>query len=442
MSYLHHYSSKSTSAIIMEEDDDDKSRFSSSSHQLQQQQQVPVDLTLASTYVPAILCLLRASFLIVIMSRDWTTHNMPALIIIGIMLYVDRVVRQEIIFDSSALTCTIYAVHVLNLCRSRIAHIDAPLLDVQWPLLNNVTHASSQQQQQIVMAAWQHHLAMVAYSVASVLLLMDVDIASLAWPSKGKYGGGRHHHNNQHLHGDESCSCLTILANGTDLLHDTQDSDSSSCSATNGMRVSTIVLHCILVGLIMQVAVSQDVFMVPWKVMLRSFFFAFLSIFWTYAVGIHNSCLQIRTYPYYYNPVLQKKYVQPFTPCQLRFLVILLIDGWLLAATCACMAGITIRQISSIIASTNIILPSASSPAMIVSTAKSRGADSVAVVHDLIPQVPHQQTQQQQQPHIQMHASSGGVAVVADGNSNNDVVMMFRLAQKAAASQRLGGEQI
>ena len=135
-----------------------------------------VDLSLATTYIPAILCLLRTSVIVILISREWVNYSMAALIVMGVLLYLvcffpfcffylsdfiwfvfsrfvfslcltlsgffslsdygkqDRTLRQEVIFDSNALTCTVFVVHILNLCRSRIAHIDPPLL-----IQNNAT---------------------------------------------------------------------------------------------------------------------------------------------------------------------------------------------------------------------------------------------------------------------------------------------------------------
>ena len=403
-----------------------------------------VDLTLASTYIPAITCLLRTTMLVVLMSRDWATHSMPTLIILGIFMYVDRVVRQEIIFDSSALTCTVYAMHVLNLCRSSIAHIDDPaaaaalhaVQNHQRDMImlsqsamdyhpNNFT-ASPHQQEALVASlnmlrrgsegqGWQQQLVLVTYSVVSLLLLLEIDVASIAVPTKPGGGGA---------------SCVVLLPN------------SALESGENCIKVSTIVLHCVLVGCIMQIPVNQQVFVVPWKIMARSFLFAFLSIFWTYAVGIHHASIHIRNYPYYYNPVLQRKYVQPFTPCQLRFLVILLLDGWLLAVCGTLMMGVTLRQLSFLLNG-------------ITAAASASSAASVSGSHEqeeeaLIVQKPFLKTVQQPQQQISEDFPSGSVpcvsssvpaSVQAEGSSANaDVALMFRLAQKAA-SQRLG-EQI
>lgn len=402
-----------------------------------------VDLTLASTYIPAITCLLRTTMLVVLMSRDWATHSMPTLIILGIFMYVDRVVRQEIIFDSSALTCTVYAMHVLNLCRSSIAHIDDPAAALhavqshQRDMImlsrsavdyqsNNIT-ASPHQQEALVASlnmmrgrhydGWQQQLMLVTYSVVSLLLLLEIDVASIAVPTK------------------PGASCVVLMQNALE-------------AGENCIKVSTIVLHCVLVGCIMQIPVNQQVFVVPWKIMARSFLFAFLSIFWTYAVGIHHASIHIRSYPYYYNPVLQRKYVQPFTPCQLRFLVVLLLDGWLLAVCGTLMMGVTLRQLSFLL---NGITAAASAS----SSAPVSGYSHAQEEEALVVQKPFSKALQQPQQQLSEDFTSASVPSAPSGvhslqvaptsgqgesSGNADVALMFRLAQKAA-SQRVG-EQI
>lgn len=305
-----------------------------------------VDFSLASTYVPGILCLLRTAFVIVLMSREWATHSIPTLIILGIFLYVDRIVRQEVIFDSSALTCTIFVTHVLNICRSKIAHVD-PLVAVAISASSNSSSSAgaiAQQQQQLLLQLqhpapglvptapvswfWQQQLVFAAYCGISTLLLVNVDVSTIAvLPASTSFPFSSRQ------------QCLL------------PDYSIFPCNGNNnGLRVSTIVLHCLFVGTVLQIAVTKDEFMLPWKIMLRSFLFLFLSLCWTYAVGIHDACMQIRTYPYFYNPVLQGKFVQPFTPCQLRFLVILFLDSWFLLGTGAIMLCIVCRNLSTLVA--------------------------------------------------------------------------------------------
>lgn len=242
-----------------------------------------VDFSLASTYIPGILCLLRTSLLTIIMSREWATHSIPTLILLGIFLYVDRIVRQEVIFDSSALTCTLFVAHLLNICRSKIAHVD-PLVAIaasQGTNSSTIGPAASSPPLGISSQSWwvEQQVIFVAYSAVSTLLLLNIDVSAIALPSKSA-----------------SFSCFAPI-----VFH---PSEASHCL----LRVSTIVLHCLFVGALLQIPVGKDDFMVAWKIMARSFSFLVLSLSWTYAVGIRESCLQMRTYPYFYNPVLQASF--------------------------------------------------------------------------------------------------------------------------------------
>lgn len=224
---------------------------------------------------------------------------MPTLIVLGILMYVDRVLRQEIIFDSSALTCTVYAMHVLNLCRSSIAHIDSSAMAVanqrqqqQESLYaqfhhNNMNiedhnsssssiHSNLHLQQPATMMQnhiwqWQQTAVMLAYALISILLLLDIDLASILLPAKQCLLASYNHTSN----------------NEGNSAHFSQQQHQQP-ESSNILRVSTIVVHCLLVGCVLQIPVNQTVFVVPWKIMVRSFLFAFLSIFWTYAVGIHQ----------------------------------------------------------------------------------------------------------------------------------------------------------
>ena len=81
-------------------------------------QKEEIDLTLASSYIPALSCLARSTVLIMVMSRDWAFHSLPLLMLLCLVLYVERIVRRETILDSSALVCTLLAAHIINICRS------------------------------------------------------------------------------------------------------------------------------------------------------------------------------------------------------------------------------------------------------------------------------------------------------------------------------------
>lgn len=366
---------------------------------------------------------------------------MPALIIIGIVLYVDRVLRQEVIFDSSALTCTVFAVHILNLCRSSIAHIDSStptslanstsLMPAAAAVSNVVVVFSLDNAQASAAEAstmrFQHHLATAAYCLVSILLLMDMDVASYAWPSSSSRLLHKLYNNPNGSSGSRS-ACLDV-------------DEEYKTKRDALMQVSTIVLHCILVGGMMQIAVGgQQSFMLPWKIMLRSYLFALLSIFWTYAVGIHHASQQTRTYPYFYNPVLQKKYVQPFTPCQLRFLVLLLIDGWMLAATGTCMVAITLRHISHLAStisgsSSHHSNTAADMPAAVLSEITVSCASAIQQAHSSASSSAHVSLPQQG---LQQVRHSMEQQQLNTNTNTNDVAVMFRLAQQQQRTSATG----
>ena len=76
-----------------------------------------VDMRLASTYVPGVACIARTAVVALLLSREWFSKNTTLLMMFGIALYVDRILRRDVIVDSSAMSTTMFAVHMLNLCR-------------------------------------------------------------------------------------------------------------------------------------------------------------------------------------------------------------------------------------------------------------------------------------------------------------------------------------
>lgn len=117
----------------------------------------------------------------------------------------------------------------------------------------------------------------------------------------------------------------------------------------------------------------------PGKIMGRSFAFTGLSILWTYACGVlqrTRTCMAAARvsssgrddfYHYYSSgpeedddddneipkpsrsggssSFLSCCYVEPFTPCQLRFAVLLFLDGWLMPLATVCMAVVVFRRL-------------------------------------------------------------------------------------------------
>jgi hypothetical protein len=78
-----------------------------------------VDLQLAQTYVPGLYCLLRCTIVILFMTRSNVMEDMSILMVMSIVIYIDRSVRNESIFDSNAVTMSILLSHIFNLLRVR-----------------------------------------------------------------------------------------------------------------------------------------------------------------------------------------------------------------------------------------------------------------------------------------------------------------------------------
>ena len=420
--------------------------------------------------------------------REWATHSLPTLILLGIFLYVDRVIRAEMIFDSSALTCTVFVTHILNVCRSKIAHIDDFALSssasaFQLEISNASSFLSPNPSSAVPVQMshahslvswwwWQNQLIFWSYCIVSVLLLLDVDVSAFAIPSS----------KSSPLNSSSSSSCSCLCSHIPSAAVAGSNSSSPTTVPKNSLRVSTVVTHCLFVGMLLQIPVNREEFMLPWKVLVRSFTFVLLSICWTYSVGIQEASAahRVRSFPYFYNPVLQGKLVQPFTPCQLRFLVVLFLDGWILLATSLAMSGIVMKQVSVLVSQV------ASTQATNVNTilADESGSahhESADFCHEVFISADSAALESEQQQHAnpatQIHrhrsdftgggmaaaprfqrqqgngmpllatdsmASLGVVALpmtsVAEAERDDETLAMFKMARKAASARM--GEQI
>ena len=339
--------------------------------------------------------------------REWVTRSIPALIFIGLVLYVDRVLRRDVILDSSSLMVTIFVAHLLNICRSSIAHVDilhptaaaaaaAPaspnnVMHAQMALLHEtrgmMNHAQSvlspissnnetaqqHQQQHLYTAAlhephgsaifllswWQEGLVYLTYAALSVLLLAGLDVVSAAVSPSSSRKSNRGRHTITH----QAAALPSSFAQLACWHHPTHEQE-------NDVRVSTVVAHCIMVGVVLQLGVDKALFMPPAKVMARSFAFTGLSILWTYADSVfHRSAsvvAQATTPNRNYQQQQQQQqnihnhqllslcyYVEPFTPCQLRFAVLLFLDGWMLGASALAMVAVMGRKLHAIMGRTS-----------------------------------------------------------------------------------------
>ncbi len=243
-------------------------------------------------------------------NREWVTRSIPLLIFLGLVLYVDRIVRREVILDSSALVATVFVAHVLNVCRSSIAHVDSGDLTLQpaywnsFPSNNNHDHpmhimqaqaaliavvnsnnngtavSHHQQQQQPFFSGWQESLIYAAYTLASIMLLMDVDVMGMVLPSSPPF-------QQQKRRRPASPPSLLQLAcwHQEPFFHSSDSSVAVTVMQPVPVRISTVVMHCVLVGAVLQMRVYGPVFMTPARIMARSFSFTCLSICWTYVSG-------------------------------------------------------------------------------------------------------------------------------------------------------------
>lgn len=472
--------------------------------------------------------------------REWVTQSIPALILLGLVLYVDRVIRREVILDSSALMCTMFVAHVLNVCRSSIAHVDERAAGNYMYLLHegvdlkfrqNHSHGGAhtlspamqhqlllmqlQKQNQsggrvgglddiwtnappgarlmpLLLPWWQANFIYILYALASVLLLMEVDVVGMLMPAspsqqaysfhgklaaesleadaqkkkKKKDGSSASSCSSSSSHagsvdgsgcaakarcskrlggcaaravdewpcatpadGDGSGGLANSFVQGMPSRSDVQPytkkiggtpsvahlaclydycSDSTTCclsedseggdrgrsserrAANNrggfksvaepcAVRISTVVVHCILVGMVLQMHVTavaappqqqqqqqlvtvdsapqqqqqHMLFMSPSRVMTRCFAFMCLSVCWTYGVGIVSAQLlkssrtrmlkERRNHALMHGGGLYSHHlrqecfygsVQPFTPCQLRFAVLLFLDRCVCVRAC------------------------------------------------------------------------------------------------------------
>lgn len=461
-----------------------------------------VDLRLASTYIPALTCLIRTSIVLVLISREPVVHSTPALIGLGLVLYLDRIVREEVIFDSSALTYTIFVAHVLNLSRSSYPPPPAPPSPFHGLVQggNNAQSRHFLERQQAILfetragfaaaepnataleemppppdffvkhtsrsgaadhaagagagaagkkknamlfpwrgsgggasasafPSWYADLVYLIYIAVSVMQIVDVDPVGMLCPShrcnrmylgalRGGGGGDDHFPESCHVSPSDretNPSSATYYYDHRQsagfrrwydyhrILRAPPGSSTSSTSMggtgnSNVVRVSTVVTHCILAGLAVQVRVADaEAFMAPARILARGFVFYALCVAWTYAVGIRDACISVRAYPYYVNPMAQPAmpswrrptslsakqqqqsspssscdgsdeevaveedecrddramacqqhllpppYVQPFTPCQLRFAVLLFADRWHFVAA-ALASGVVVGE--------------------------------------------------------------------------------------------------
>jgi hypothetical protein len=120
-------------------------------------QRVTIDLQMAQTYIPAFFCVFKSAVLVLVLCNPNVTNNIPIQTTLLIMLYIDRALRSEAVFDSSAILCNILIFYIINNFRSHEEPTHGFYLsDTTVPILC--------------------HLLQSSYCISSVLLFTEVDI--------------------------------------------------------------------------------------------------------------------------------------------------------------------------------------------------------------------------------------------------------------------------
>lgn len=198
-----------------------------------------VDLQLAQTYVPGLYCLLRSAIVILFMTRSNVSEDMLILMIMSILLYVDRTVRNESIFDSNAVTMSILLSHMFNLLRVREVPVETAFVVVYADNTTGLTKLGV--------------LIQCVYCAVSAFLISDYSIAHIF---TGK----------QPL---EKSDNITL-----------------SLYTHAGLMASIVFIH------INSVSMSQI------QTNGRSFAFTGLCLLWSYMVGVQNTVIALHTKEY------------------------------------------------------------------------------------------------------------------------------------------------
>lgn len=316
---------------------------------------VPVDLKLAHTYLPALICLCKGSALILLISRQWVSQNVPVLIILCILLYMDRVVRDENIFDSNALLSTILVSHAINMFRmdshshsfffaQRIqkqivsSSPNPSFPDVASGAQDNINNYNSSllisnpsvqlppnhlDTVILVTTTPWGAVAHVIYWIVSILLIFDIDVA------------------NATVRMVYRCIISTRASGGT--------MNHMGYPLRHSTRCTTVVLHGVLLLSVIHTPFDPR-YMTSYYIITRCYAFMILCHLWIYVIGIKQmlmllfSSSRLPSLSHTWEKKGKNKdathttVVQSFLPCQLRFSVLLFIDGWYMYAVAGTMA--------------------------------------------------------------------------------------------------------
>lgn len=303
---------------------------------------MPVDLRLAQTYVPAFMCLLRCSALIIVISRPWACYSLPVHACLGAVIYVDRVARSEVILDSNALMGTLLFAHTVNAFRcapDQHALYLAAKVPISQPrqqqelvhqkqlavaailhqernssttALHDWPHGTDMQQQQqqqggvgsaghVHVATFVGEVSQAAYIVNSLLLVWGLDMSAagaallltmgascalLFGASPLAQGPRSSLRRRSHMPGRPISSSSSPLPHLK--AHQGHQHLLSSSYGGSVCRVCTVVCSGLLLVGFTQTPVDKFVGMAPVSIMSRSFMFLCLCLVWSYTAGIHD----------------------------------------------------------------------------------------------------------------------------------------------------------
>jgi hypothetical protein len=291
-----------------------------------------VDLRMAHTYIPALLCISQGVALSIglvvchhlLMDPRTIRWGCLCLVALGLGLYVHRIMYRNSLFDCSALLCTMYVAHAVHSVKPWLGMmIRAATLDCGSgtdPHAVNISTAVP-----TTMSFW--------YTICSILLCTTCICRVLLFDS---------------LQASEQAPC------GKPSRHTCTGYSAVYPWYKSGASESAILAVQFLLLTYIAVADIPAEFMHPLHIMARESLFLACCIVWTYVIGIratvqvlssHHIPPSVLTPPLMHDMYIgdtsssppscshkgtkravQSAIVQSFVPCQLRFVYILLLD--------------------------------------------------------------------------------------------------------------------
>jgi hypothetical protein len=135
-------------------DANDSTHNNDAMHIMTENQKTKIDLRMACTYIAGLVCLLKSSLIIWILSRSWAIENMK--IHVGLYLYiiVDRIIHEDGVFDTNTVLASVLIMQTINVFRS-----------------DPTFHLSQEHM-------WNQAIVIV-YSITCIALTADVDIVQI-----------------------------------------------------------------------------------------------------------------------------------------------------------------------------------------------------------------------------------------------------------------------